>query len=411
MKQKSLPALLQRFCRSEYCGLIAWSAMISGIVLFTMIAPNSRTVTVAYRFATDAFLRQGPIYPAGDGAVVDGFLYLPGFVALFLPFDLAGSRIGDSLWKACGALLLVYAAWRNCREIDGQAVRRNVVSLALLLAVPTASASVLNGQSNIHLAAACWLAILCALTGRYIELALWIGIAVLAKPIAIVVVLLIAAIAPRSIPALLCGLGWAAALPFGLASPNYVIALYQQCWTMLTDMAQGERAMAADFTGVVHRLGWTLGLTSSLLIRSGAAVLTWASAAASARKLRPNAAALAVTVAAMSYMCLFNPRAENVTYSIIAVPYGAVVALHLVDQRVRPLWIAETGLLVILGFNGVSAQLAALTAFWFKPVVTLTILTLMIADLMVRRETWQQTFAILDRDDRTAADRIPGRSA
>jgi hypothetical protein len=161
-------------------------------------------------------------------------------------------------------------------------------------------------------------AILSAFRRQAAALVLWTGIALLAKPLAVVVVLLVAGLRPRTIPALAGGIGWAIALPFAAADPHYVLGLYKDCWQMFTTMAMSSHFTAADFTALFQGFGWSIEPVQILLIRCFAAFATWMAAIVLCARLPRNAAALAVMVLAASYMCLFNPRAEGVTYAILA---------------------------------------------------------------------------------------------
>lgn len=377
-----------------YLGFIACGVMLCAVIGQTLINPEAHTVTGVYRLAAETFLRAGKLYPSGSQ--VDGFLYLPGFAVLYLPFDLVGARIGDVLWKATGLALLTYAAWSNCRELD-RALRVHVLSLALLISIPLLSGSVLNGQTNMHMAGACWLAILSAFRRQPVTVVLWVCVAVLAKPLAIVTVLLIAGLRPGAIPALTIGIACAIALPFVVADPKYVMNLYEDYWQLLVTMSS-DRAIASSLPAFIVRSNWPIGSQDVLVIRCVAAVVTWLLALTLFLRLRPNAAALAVIIFAASYMCLFNPRAEDVTYSIIALPCAVVIATHYYDGQSRMLWIALAAILMAMGCNGIFGEIYALTKFWYRPACT--VLLLMLVGITLAQIHWgtsRRSLVALDR--------------
>lgn len=216
-------------------------------------------------------MRGDSLYPDVSGPIA-GFLYLPGFAVAFMPFDWLGPWIGDAVWKATGLVLLTYAAWSSCREMHRD-IRVRVLSVAFALSIPLLAGSFLNGQSNIHLAAACWLMTLSAFREKTTGVLFWTGAAILAKPLAIVMILLIACLRPRMIPALASGIVWAIGLPLIAADGQYLLSLYRDCWKMLTTMAVSERFATADFTAVISRLGWSLDLGLIAIIRCIAACL------------------------------------------------------------------------------------------------------------------------------------------
>lgn len=190
-------------------------------------------------------------------------------------------------------------------------------------------------------------------------------------------VLLIGGIKPSTIPALLAGIAWAIALPFFAADPQYIFHLYQDTWRVIGAMGLSESFDTSDFTAVFSALGWQLEPKILTIIRILSALATWAGALWLCSKLPRNTAAVALVIMGTSYMCLFNPRTEAVTYSILALPCAIVIATHLHGQQVRAWWIAAAAILVIAGCNAMTLPLLQLTKFWFKPSITIALLVVM----------------------------------
>ncbi|TGS46871.1 hypothetical protein EN822_27705, partial [bacterium M00.F.Ca.ET.179.01.1.1] len=90
-----------------------------------------------------------------------------------------------------------------------------LLSFGLFLALPVALAGLRNGQATILLAGACWLRTLSALEGRRAETFFWATLAVIAKPTAIIMLLLAGALRPRLIPVLALAVLFALAIPYG----------------------------------------------------------------------------------------------------------------------------------------------------------------------------------------------------
>jgi hypothetical protein len=214
------------------------------------------------------------------------------------------------------------------------------------------------------------------------------------KPLAIVAILLIGGVKPKMVPALSVGIAWAVALPFAVADPDYVVSLYLDLWNMLTAMVHTDRHfIPADFTAVISSLGGTLDPDLVNLMRCLAAIATWGLAMWLIRRLQPNTAGLIVMILAASYMCLFNPRAEGLSYALPALPCAIIISAGLCQDRERTLWIACAAILFFNGVNGITYTALKATQFWFKPIFFSILLALMI--IAIARTWTREAFASL----------------
>jgi hypothetical protein len=367
--------------------------MFGLVLLHTFFVSSWKNVTPGYRAATKSFLSGETLYPLTEPVM--GFLYLPGFATLYIPFEWMGPWLGDAVWKATGLALLTYAAWSNCRDIDRE-LRLRVFSLALVICIPLVAGSFLQGQANIHLAAACWLVTLAAFRGQVAAVVFWTGIAVLAKPLAIVILLLVGAVRPRMIPAMAGGIAWALALPFLAMDAQYVLGLYRDFWRMLTTMAVASRFTASDFSAIFIKLGWQVGDVYLTAIRCAAALGALAMALWLSSRLPRNAAALAVVILGSGYMCLFNPRAEGLTYAVLALPCAVMIALYFYQGRERALWATAAVGVFLAGNSHLTGGLLNLTRDWFRPTVFTLLFVLM---TIAVAKTWAgdaQSMRLLD---------------
>ena len=363
--------------------LLAWFATTSFVLDLAFMTTSHRNVTSVYRAASESLLRGDTPYPPAAESIM-GFLYLPGFAVAFSPFALLPPWFGDAIWKTTGLMLLVYAAWSNCRDLDHK-LRIRVVLLAFALAAPLVVGNFVNGQANIHLAAACWLATLGAFRRQPVAVLLWTGVAILAKPLAIVMALLIAGLKPRMIPAVAGGIAWAVALPFAVVEPHRTLILYQDFWQIMAPMSLSQGFVATDFTAALSNLGWTLEPSVKTVVRIAAAAASWAIALWLCYQLPRNAAALAVMMIGTTYMCLFNPRAEGITYALLALPIAIAISMHLHEVRSRAWWIMTAAILVMAGSNGLTSKLFHLTEYWFKP----TLIAVLLATMAIAvTKTW-----------------------
>ena len=103
------------------------------------------------------------------------------------------------MWHVIGFAVLSFAAMRQVRKLGGQELTW-LLSFGLFLALPMALGAIRNGQATILLTGACWLLTLSALEGRRAETFFWASLAVIAKPTAIIMLLLAGALRPRLIP-------------------------------------------------------------------------------------------------------------------------------------------------------------------------------------------------------------------
>ena len=77
---------------------VAWAVWAIVFLVFTAVTiakPDFRSVTVAYRTASENWLAGRDIYPQREGEMN----YLPQFAILFSPFAQLPKAAGDTLWR------------------------------------------------------------------------------------------------------------------------------------------------------------------------------------------------------------------------------------------------------------------------------------------------------------------------
>lgn len=357
----------------DWGGLALWTGGFVVILVMAGMAPDHRSVMRAYRIASDMFLAGKPLY---DLDIAMGYLYSPAFAVLYVPFMKLGPVIGDSLWRILGFAVLTYAVWRQVRTIEPEN-RLWMFSYALFLAVPITAGALRNGQATILLAGACWLLVLSALEGRRAETFLWATIAVVAKPTALIVFLLVGAIRLRLVPILALSLLFVLALPYAFAPADYVTQLYRDFATLMTSMSVDKSTAfeMADFTAPFTTLGLPVSTQAAIVVRIIAAVPTLLLVLWYDRYLDRRLAGLAVFLTAAFYMSIFNPRVEYNTFALLAMPAGVALAV---------IWDNEEGgilrgilaiALFATGLSGINPHLQEALRLWFRP-VAMTAITL-----------------------------------
>ena len=108
-------------------------------------------------------------------------------------------------------------------------------------------------------------------------------------------------------------------------------------------------------------------------------------------------------ICAAGYMCLFNPRAEGLTYALLALPCAIMISAGLYEGRERTLWIACAAMLFLLGANGLTPTTISATKHWFKPAL-FPILFVAMAAAIARTWTREAFAGLLDVRPRSSME-------
>ncbi|RUW59860.1 glycosyltransferase 87 family protein [Mesorhizobium sp. M7A.F.Ca.US.008.03.1.1] len=338
------------------------------LVVLTMVlwSPHTRTVWQAYIDGSEALLAGLPLY---DTQSEMGYLYAPAFAALYTPIVKLGPHLGGLVWHSIGFAVLTYAAMRQVRKLGGGELIW-LLSFGLFLALPMAVGAIRNGQATILLTGACWLLTLSALEGRRAETFFWASLAIIAKPTAIIMLLLVGALRLRLIPVLLLALLFVLALPYAFAPAGYLNDQYLVFARMLTSMAvdNASHFVPTDFTAPFTTIGLPIPEFGATIVRMVMALLTLSAVIWFDRRLEQGKAALAIFLTATFYMCVFNPRVEPNTFAMIAVPAGLAIALLWREERGGVLASVLSITLFVTGLSGVERHVHDFLFPWFRPV-------------------------------------------
>jgi alpha-1,2-mannosyltransferase len=313
-------------------GVILSVGMVIAIVVMVIVDPTKRSVSAGYMDAAMRFLSHEPLY---DPEASGGFLYLPTFAAIYAPLSLFGLTVGDLIWRAFSLGLLAFAMLRVVRQFRPRCEVLELYGLALLIGLIGAAGAIRNGQSTTLLTAMTLLAFDAAYDRRFAKAAAWATLAIVAKPLGIVVWLLVGGTRPAALPWLVGCLAIALAIPYAYGDWGYVNILYAQFVEVIRyispDMPQGESW--ADFVAILTALDIPISHLAAYGVRAVAAIATFAVAWWLMRHGDYLRAALLPATLACSYMLLFNPRAETNTYILMAVPFGLLAAYMLRETR------------------------------------------------------------------------------
>lgn len=290
-----------------------WGVFMTIICVIVALAPERRSVTGIYRNAAENFRAGDDLYGPG----VHDFIYLPPGAVLYVPFTLPPLPVGEVLYRLVIAGLYATAIWRLARHLGGDRVGSYFLGMTLLV-LPVAVSSIRNGQTNTILAACFVHGLLCVIQKRWWWAALALGVALVAKPTAVVMVLLAAALFPAMRGPLAAAVAIGLALPFAHPDPGYVAGQYQAGFAKMLEAAGPGTGSYDDLRGLLYGLGMRVPHEVLAGLRVVAAVgvlwLCWLAL----RRYERARAVLFVLGLGTAYLMLFNPRTEANSYLIVA---------------------------------------------------------------------------------------------
>jgi alpha-1,2-mannosyltransferase len=346
---------------------VMWAIVFLVFTAVTIAKPEFRSVTSAYRSASQNWLAGRDIYPQREGEMN----YLPQFAILFSPFERLPKAAGDTLWRLLQMGIFV-SALRRLATV-AQSGRMDLFLLVSILAAPGAFNTAMNGQSNLLLAGAMGHAAVDLLRHRYWAMAGWLIAGLIAKPIAVVMVLLVAATDRAVIPWLLGGMALTALAPLAFDAWPTVAGTYRAWFRQLLLLAPSEEPRFEDLGGLFRVLGWHLdpGVWFVLRVAAGGAILAmWWSGS---RRLEGPHRVLTLLGLSAGYLMLFNPRTESNSYVILAPAVAVLAARFLAVESRRVGWLLAA-LALGLGNAGMGNPIWPLTKLWLKPIVALAFL-------------------------------------
>ncbi|CAF0700921.1 hypothetical protein [Candidatus Methylacidithermus pantelleriae] len=355
-----------RFFPSLPAGL--WISYTLLIALLVATNPTEHTVTPTYARAMAHWWASQEVYPHGP----HGFLYLPQAVWLFTPFFWGPWIWDEILWRAVGLSLLAGALHRLSLRIRGLEYSKSMVFLSLLV-IPASLASARNGQTNLWLAGLWTHGWLDCEEGHPFRALLWFYLGLACKPLGVVPLVVAFVLYPSvRLPALKLAPVFFL-LPFLHPDPGYVAREYARVGEVLVTAAHPGAEEFANLGSLLWRLGIlpspSLGMRIAMVMGAFVlALITWHHKHVGSQ-VRP----VWILGSLATYLMLWNPRTEENSYVILAVPM-AFWAIHeaLEGQRIKG---CCTGLgCLLLGIESYGLGLYPLARNWLKPLVALAFL-------------------------------------
>lgn len=354
-----------RFNWHRIAAITLWVTFALAIAAYVAL-DGRRTVTPTYRIAGTAWFAGGRLY--NDATDIGGFLYFPHAALLFAPFAALPHSVGEALWRVLGLALLASGLWRFAGLISAER-RARLFLLFTLLCLPATVSSARNGQMNLHMVGLMLHATADVAIGVWWRAALSLTIGLALKPHTIVMAALVGALYPGTRGWFVAWIGLAAAGPFLLQRPCYVIEQYVACFHRVVFATMPVTDTWSDLRGLLLRLDIQVSNDRLIFLRLAAALPTlWL--AFIARRHGPAWAAVHLFTLAAAYMMIFIPRTEANSYVILAPAVGAIAALAAAHGRSAAFW-ALVAFAVVLGCENYGRTIFLMTDLWLKPLLTI----------------------------------------
>lgn len=304
-----------------WAGVFLWTLVMLIISILVARKPWSSTVTTFYHLAGHHWFSRENLYGGGHLSMN----YLPQFAIVFSAFRTLHSPGGDIAWRLCAAALLATGIWRFIKQLFPNHAPR-LFFWATFFMLPLSIAALRNGQSNALLGGLMLHAAASIAAKKWGSAAGFIILSVVAKPVAVVLLLLAPVFYKKLRLPTLAALAVLAVFPFLFAKPDYVVSQYRAFWGNLQECSAVTEYDYADITGILWAFHIQLPPIVSQIVRISAGALTLALWLWGAYRLREPLRALWLLALATGYLMLFNPMNESNSYVIIA-PVFAIWAL------------------------------------------------------------------------------------
>ena len=272
------------------------------------------------------YLEAAERWRSAEGLYNGSFLYLPTSAVGFLPLTELPFAVSGALWRTINLLLFALGTWSLVAL--GPARRAGVSFLIVsLFTILLSWSAARHGQLTLAMGGLMMMSAAAMARERGWRAAIYLALAVAAKPLAIVMVPIAFFVMRGMLPKLAVTLTAILLIPFALQDPSYVMSQYSGIPTMLERHAGNADVRPFPQAIWLMRLGG-FGLSSAgeTLLRGCFAVITWMLCMQVIRGLGPRAAAPYVLTFVGSYILLFLPCTESNTYALMAPSLGWLAA-------------------------------------------------------------------------------------
>jgi len=301
-----------------------------------------------------------------------GYLYLPQFGILYTPFTWPPKRLGEVLWRLISLGLYASAIWRLAK-LAGQRGGSELFPLVTLLSVLSSLGGARNGQVNMPLAGLLIHATVDLADRRWWWAAVSLAGALALKPLALVMLLLVAGLYRPVRWRLGTAVAAVLIMPLLFGGPAYGWSQYQQAVEKMVVASRPQQGFC-DLGALLRSMGIHGAEEGLMALQALAAPATLALAWVGKRRWGEPCGAILTFSLAACYLMLFNPRTETNSYLILAPAVAVLAAWRLfVAPRSMEGWMLAA-IAVGLGCDNFGSTIDAWTDHWFKPVLALVFL-------------------------------------
>lgn len=357
-----------------------WAALF--VVVATLILSGSkRSVVDDYLRGAQAWLSSEPVYHKGGY----GFVYPPQSAVAFVPFALLPDRACEVVWRLLTIGVFAFGVYRLARLADP---RRSpaMFPLVTLVAIVMSFDAARNGQATLLITGLMMIAVGDVARERWWRAVVWLSIAMVIKPLAIVLVLLVAALSrPMSWRLTLAVLG-VAILPFLTQRPMYVMEQFAGFGEKMQAVtAEAHEKSFADVFGMLQVWGVDAPDMVRIATRGIAALAVLLMAWVVRGRATPRHTAATLFVLTAYYLMLFSPRTELNTYAMLGPALGVCIAARVRQGRG---WFVTAALAIAAVAIALSYEINKLSpwdsAAWLPPLVTLLTFAAVSPQLLAR---------------------------
>ncbi|MDB5343798.1 MAG: hypothetical protein JWP89_2175 [Schlesneria sp.] len=351
---------------------LAWigMAVVIGLILyFDDLNGRERSVVPNYRAAVVNWIAGNPLYNMGGS----GFVYAPQCALVFVPWAMLPKPYGEIVWSWTILAVLAVGVFRLTRMVSHDD-RWFLINTVVTAAISAGCAR--NGQATLIITGLMLLATVELKAEQWWRATVLLALAFAFKPVAFVMILLVAAIYRPMLWRLAVATVFVAIAPFLVARPEYAmtqfVAFYENSRIAFKD---GETGYWAHIYGMLKVFGLDLPSPVQQTGRVVFAVGTLAACWLAARKLPQDRGLFFLFAFSNCYLMLFNSRTEGSTYAMVAPIYGILLAESLLLRRNIGLTIGFTlaALATTLNFDLAKLMTPPPREIWMGPFVCVVV--------------------------------------
>jgi Glycosyltransferase family 87 len=370
---------------------VTWTAWFVCVAL--ILSSAVRRLAVQQEFAIYEYLQfigtfwaKSPLYVPEN---LHGFHYLPIMLIIGSPLRWMNIQLAGAIFGSLSVAFFSFGVVRIAQQI---APTRSAATAGCILVISVMAALIALRllQMQMPMMAAMLCAAAAGMRGHWRAYVSWLLLAVVLKPLAIVMVLLSVVTIPRTCVPFIVGIAVLLLLPFAVQDWGYLASEYVNYVRQLLHITNADPAIwgnQAEISTLLQTLGLDLDAGTRLAIRLGAALVTLWLAWRIALQRNARATSFALLLLSTCYIGLFNPRQEGMSY-LVVVPGLAVLSMHFLGRNLADwrgwVWMA---LAVMMG-----VKWGAREARWILPATMVPIWIGLLA-LTLNPRRWCELFA------------------